>query len=221
MTTEEQESVAGAHKSKIKPPTFNGDYGTFEECKPKFQAHMGSQHGEHARLMTQAEQLNKQCSTPVATRSMGYLTKLLKPTLDQNNFEESFSHWEFDLSCFERDNTTTLPDQVKEATLLNETTGPLQQHLQLLAGTNKTYKQSRPSWNITKRPQLQAVQHPVGTRNTGGSAPMDIGVVGEKKLQRKRLRKRKRLRIYRKRRQRTTKWIQRNGRRKGQFEGSQ
>ena len=70
---------------------------------------------------------------------MGFLTKLLKPALDPNNFEESFSHWECELTRFEKDNRTTLPDQVKVAILLNETSGPLRQHLQLLAGTNQTY----------------------------------------------------------------------------------
>jgi hypothetical protein len=34
---------------------------------------------------------------PVGTRSIGYPTKLLKPTFDTNNFEESFSNWEFEL----------------------------------------------------------------------------------------------------------------------------
>ena len=70
---------------------------------------------------------------------MGYLTKLLEPTLDPNNLEESFANWEYELTRFEQDNSTTLPDQVKIAILLNETTGPIQQHLQLLAGTNQTY----------------------------------------------------------------------------------
>ena len=70
---------------------------------------------------------------------MGHLTKLLKPTLDPNNFEESFSPCEYELTRFEKDNNTTLPDQVKVAILPNETTGPLQEHLQLLAGTNQTY----------------------------------------------------------------------------------
>ena len=70
---------------------------------------------------------------------MGYLTQLLKPTLDPNNFEESVSDWEYELTRFEKDSNTTLPDQVKVAIQLNETAGPLQQHLQLLAGTNQTY----------------------------------------------------------------------------------
>ena len=43
-------------------------------------------------------QLHIRFALPVGTRSIGYLTKLLKPTFDTNNFEESFSNWEFELS---------------------------------------------------------------------------------------------------------------------------
>ena len=78
-------------------------------------------------------------SIPLGTRSIGHLTRLLKPKFDNNNFEESFSTWEFELQRFERDNGQQLPDAVKIAVLLNETTGPLQQHLQLLSGQNPTY----------------------------------------------------------------------------------
>ena len=134
-------------------------------------------------------QLNKRYAIPAGTRSMGYLTKLLKPTLDPNNFEESFSHWEFELTRFEQDNNTTLPDQVKVAILLNETTGPLQQHLQLLAGTNQTYTAIRETITeyyraTTAFNRMQATQAPsssVGTSYNGGTAPMDIGALGKGK----------------------------------------
>ena len=36
-------------------------------------------------------------SIPLGTRSIGHLTRLWKPTFDKNNFEESFSTWEFEL----------------------------------------------------------------------------------------------------------------------------
>ena len=55
MTTDPHEALAGVHKYKLKPPTYNGDYGTFEEWKYKFQAYMGLQHGDHERLMRQSE----------------------------------------------------------------------------------------------------------------------------------------------------------------------
>jgi len=37
-------------------------------------------------------QLNMRFALPVGTRSIGYLTKILKQTFDNNNFEESFSN---------------------------------------------------------------------------------------------------------------------------------
>ena len=80
---------------------------------------------------------------PVGTRSIGYLTKLLKPRFDNNNFEESFSTWEFELARYERDHSAQLPDQVKIAVLMNQTTGPLQKHLHLNAGTTPTYAEVR------------------------------------------------------------------------------
>ena len=243
------EGVAGVHRYKLKPPTYNGDIAHYEEWKYKFQAYMGLQHNDHDKLMrstenatttiteldletaasTQAEadrwkqlsqemkyiltsvtsggaaticrqyqhetgyeilrQLNRRYSIPVGTRSMGYLTKLLKPTPDPNNFEESFANWEYELTRFERDNSTTLPDQVKIAILLNETTGPLQQHLQLLAGTNQTYAAIRTTITeyyraTTAFSRMQASQAPssaVGTNYSGGSAPMDIGSIGKRK----------------------------------------
>ena len=115
--------------------------------------------------------------------------KLLKPTLDPNNFEESFANWEYELTRFEQDNSTTLPDQVKIAILSNETTGPLQQHLQLLAGTNQTYAAIRTTITeyyraTTAFSRMQASQAPssaVGTNYSGGAAPMDIGSIGKSK----------------------------------------
>ena len=50
MTTEQQDGVAGVHRYKLKPPTFNGDFTMYEEWKYKFQAYMGLQTGDHERL---------------------------------------------------------------------------------------------------------------------------------------------------------------------------
>ena len=237
-TTDKQDALAGVHKYKLKPPTYHGDYGTFEEWKYKFQAYIGLRNGEHERLMRQTErataritdidiegaagtqeeatlwkqlsqemkyiltgvttggaaivcrqhqhetgyeiyrQLNNRYSIPVGTRRMGYLTKLLEPTLDPNNFKESFSHCGFELIKFESDNSKTLPDQVKVAMLLNETTGPLEQHLQLLAGTSQTYTAIRGAIMeyyraTTAFSRMQATQAPSssGTSYSKGVAP--------------------------------------------------
>jgi len=66
-------------------------------------------------------QLRLRFKTPLGTRSIGYLTKLLEPTFDTNNFEESFSNWESEIQQYESNNTTNLPDQVKVAVLMNRT----------------------------------------------------------------------------------------------------
>ena len=51
MATEQQADVAGVHRYKLKPPTFNGDIAQYEEWKYKFQAYMGLQHSDHEKLI--------------------------------------------------------------------------------------------------------------------------------------------------------------------------
>ena len=102
--------------------------------------------GQHQAAMglEVCRQLCQRFATPLGTRSIGYLTKLLKPTFNHNNFEGSFSTWEFEAKRYERDNNTQLlPDQVKIEVLINETTSPLQQHLHLHAGQAPTYPMVR------------------------------------------------------------------------------
>jgi len=104
----------------------------------------------------------------------------LKPTFDNNNFQESFSNWEFELQRYEADNTTRLPDQVKIAVLMNETRGPLQQHLHLNAGTAPTYAAIRATTMEHYRTtmaftRLQQHTSAVSSNLGGGTAPVDIG----------------------------------------------
>ena len=82
-------------------------------------------------------------SIPVGTRSIGYLTKLLKPSFDESKFEEAFATWEFETNRYERDNSAILPDNIKIAVLLNQTRGALQQHLQLTASHVTDYQRIR------------------------------------------------------------------------------
>ena len=65
-------------------------------------------------------QLCQRFSTPLGTRSIGYLTELPKPTFNHNNFEEWFSTWELEVEPYERDSNTQLPDKVKIAALVNK-----------------------------------------------------------------------------------------------------
>ena len=235
------EALASTHRLKLKPPTYDGNYATFEEWKYKFSAYMGLQDNIFPQLLSRAErattvltdaellgaattieegekwtqlcnnlkyilinitsgpaaticrqyqdamglevyrQLCNRFATPVGTRSIGYLTKLLKPTFDTNNFEESFSTWEFELARYERDNNAQLPDQVKIAVLMNETKGPLQQHLHLNASATPTYAEVRTTImeyyrTTTAFSRLQQQSSSAVSSNLGGGpAPMDIG----------------------------------------------
>ena len=132
-------------------------------------------------------QLCNRFATPVGTRSIGYLTKLLKPTFDINNFEESFSTWQFELARYERDNNAQLPDQVKIAVLMNDTKGPLQQHLHLNASATPTYAEVRATImeyyrTTTAFSRLQQQSSSAVSGNLGGGpAPMDIGATYEGK----------------------------------------
>ena len=243
---DQTEALAATHRLKLKPPTYDGNYSTFEEWKYKFTAYMGlmdpfypnilrraatstqrlteadlrgaAQNMEEADRWVQLDnnlkyilvnvttgaaatvcrqyqhemgletyrQLSNRFAIPLGTRSIGYLTKLLKPTFDSNNFEESFSNWEFELSRYERDNNTALPDQIKIAVLMNETSGPLQQHLHLNAGATPTYVEVRETimeyyraTTALSRLHQQPGTSSVSTHAQGGPAPMDIGAVNK------------------------------------------
>ena len=240
------EALAATHRLKLRPPTYDGNYSTFEEWKYKFTAYMGLMDSFYPNMLRRAatttqrlteadlrgaaqtveeadrwvqldnnlkyilvnvttgaaatvcrqhqhemgletyRQLNNRFAIPLGTRSIGYLTKLLKPTFDSNNFEESFSNWEFELSRYERDNNTTLPDQIKIAVLMNETSGPLQQHLHLNAGATPTYVEVRETimeyyraTTALSRLHQQTGTSSVSTHAQGGPAPMDIGAVNK------------------------------------------
>ena len=100
-----------------------------------------------------------------------------------NNFEETFSQWEFELYKFERDNGQALPESVKIAVILNEAKGPLQQHLRLLAGQSPTYNTVRTTIMEYYRATTafnklkQQTSSSVNTNHGGGTAPMDISAI--------------------------------------------
>ena len=91
-----------------------------------------------------------------------------KPQRDEQQFEESFTTWS-QLSKYEQDNNTLLPDAVKIAVLVNETKGQ--------AGNITTYAQIRSVvidyYRATAMfTRLQAI---TSGSNNQGPAPMDIG----------------------------------------------
>ena len=122
-------------------------------------------------------------SIPLGTRSIGHLTRLLKPHSTRTTLKNHSQ--QFDLQRFERDNGQALPDSVKIAVLLNETSGPLQQHLQLLSGQSPNdarVKQTiieyyRSTTAFSKLQQLRTQSSSVATNFAGGQAPMDIDAI--------------------------------------------
>ena len=241
------DALASTHKYRLKLPTFDGNYGQFEEWKYKFTAYMGLNNNRHPLLLEQTgaasatidearlrgvaatteegnenvqlsadlryilisttsgsaamicrqyhyatgfeiwRQLHVRFMIPTGTRGVGYLTRLLKPTFDANNFEDSFTAWEYELNKLETENQSPLPDAVKVAIILNETKGPLQQHLQLQAGTNPTFSQIRTVImeyykSITAFSRMQQASTSAQASHLGGGlAPMDIGAINKGK----------------------------------------
>ncbi|CAE7366017.1 unnamed protein product, partial [Symbiodinium sp. CCMP2456] len=90
--------------------------------------------------------LHKKFSLPGATQSTSLLTQLLDFKFNPATFEQDFNVWETIKSRYERQAGQPLPDGVSVATLLNKTTGALQQHLRLNAQTLATYAQDQ-LWN--------------------------------------------------------------------------
>ena len=142
------------------------------------------QHSTQARGLETWRQLHARFSIPIGTRSVGYLTKLLKPQFDEQKFEESFTTWEFEIARYERDNQAPIPDNIKIAVLLNETKGALQQHLQLRAGTIQRYADVRElileyHRASTAFARMQAQQQAMNntTNNSAGPQPMDVSLL--------------------------------------------
>ena len=142
------------------------------------------QHSTQAQGLETWRQLHSRFSIPIGTRSVGYLTKLLKPQFDEQKFEESFTTWEFEIARYERDNQAPIPDNIKIAVLLNETKGALQQHLQLRAGTIQRYADVRElileyHRASTAFARMQAQQQALNntTNNSTGPQPMDVSLL--------------------------------------------
>ena len=89
------------------------------------------------------KQLSRQFSLPGATRHVGLLCRVLKPSFSEQTFEQDFQQWEAGKTTYETQTGTLLPDSVLVAILLNETSGTLQQHFRLNAATLKTYQDVR------------------------------------------------------------------------------
>ena len=125
--------------------------------------------------------LYQKFSLPGATRSTSLLTQLLDFKFNPATFEQDFNVWETIKTRYERQSDQPLPDGVLVATLLNKTTGALQQHLRLNARTLQTYAQVREV--ILEYHRSRLLMNPVAQTSAnatfagGASAPMDIGAL--------------------------------------------
>ena len=77
---------------------------------------------------------------PSRAKSVGRLTRILKPNFNMDAFEDSFSVWEDDLVKYEKETKTKLSDDIRIAVLMTEIRGPLQEHLRLNAATVTKYE---------------------------------------------------------------------------------
>ena len=127
------------------------------------------------------KRLFKKLSLPGATRSTSLLTQLLGFKFNPTTFEQDFNVWETIKSRHERQSGVPLPDGVLVATLLNKTTGALQQHLRVKARTLQTFAQVREV--ILEYHRSRLLMNPVAqtsanaTFQGGASARMDIGAL--------------------------------------------
>ena len=115
--------------------------------------------------------LSQRSSLPVATKHVSLLTKILEWKFNSQTFEQDFNAWETVKAKYEQQTGTPIPDSVLVATLMNKTSGALQQDLPLNAATINTYNQMRNT----------LVQHfrsrRILTSSDSGIAPMDIGAL--------------------------------------------
>ena len=88
-----------------------------------------------------------------------------------DHFEQDYSEWETLKARCERQAGAPLPDNILVATLLNKTTGALQQHLRLNVRTMDAYETLREV--ITAYYQSRHAEN-YRSMDTGGAAPMDV-----------------------------------------------
>ena len=117
---------------------------------------------------------------PDATRATSLLTQLLDFRFNPATFEQDFNTWETLKVKYDRQTDAELPDGVLVATLLNKTSGALQQHLRLNARTLQTYQQTRDTIVEYFRSKL-ILTSANSSSHGGGPAPMDIGFLGKGK----------------------------------------
>lgn len=87
--------------------------------------------------------LYSKLALPDAKRHMNLLSQILDFKFSPQTFEQDFNTWETIKIRYETQTGQAIPDSILVATLLNKTSGPLQQHLRLNAPALATYDQTR------------------------------------------------------------------------------
>ena len=75
--------------------------------------------------------------------SVGRLTRITSTKFDEKSLESDLIKWEHEISLYEMETKSTLPDAIKTAHLINNTTGNLQEWIRLNASTAKGYQALR------------------------------------------------------------------------------
>ena len=117
-------------------------------------------------------------SMPNAQREHALLAQVLDWKFNAHSFEQDFNAWETVKVRYETLTGTSLPDGVLIATLLNKTSGPLQQHLRLNSTSIRTYPQMREV--IVSYFRSRLMLHGTASHTSAssqGPAPMDVGAL--------------------------------------------
>ena len=122
--------------------------------------------------------LARRFSLPGTALDISLLTRVLEFKFRAEQFEQDFSEWETLKARYERQSGTALPDSILVATLLNKTSGTLQQHLRLNVRSLDTYETVR---NVITA--YYQSRHVTGFRSLSdtGPSPMEIGGVWQRK----------------------------------------
>jgi hypothetical protein len=70
---EASEALASTHRLKLKPPTYEGNYATFEAWTYKFTAYMGIQDSIYPGLLARAERATTVLTNAELTAAAGTL----------------------------------------------------------------------------------------------------------------------------------------------------
>ena len=96
-----------------------------------------------------------------ATRAKGTsrLATILYWKFNPKDFQNSFNEWENEINRYDSEATSIFPDEIKIGILVNNTTGPLQQHLQLNTDILPSYQDIRAIiFSGTSRPDPSSIR---------------------------------------------------------------